>query len=161
MGSGKTSTLYEASDLLGKRQIAHAAIDVDALGIVFPLPSRDNNDVMYRNLDAVCKNYAALGITRLLLSRAIESRAELERCIDASSATNVVVCRLTASIATMGHRVREREAGIAQNDYVLRVATLNDILDDANLENFTVSTEARPVTEVTEEVLVKAGWISE
>lgn len=39
IGAGKTSTLYEASDLLAERQIAHAAIDLDALGIVYLLPS--------------------------------------------------------------------------------------------------------------------------
>ena len=33
MGAGKTSVMGEASDLLAQRQIVHAAIDLDALGV--------------------------------------------------------------------------------------------------------------------------------
>jgi hypothetical protein len=37
---------------------------------------------------------------------------------------------------------------------------LNEILDRARLEDFTISNEHRPVNEVAREMLVKAGWIS-
>src|ERR1700694_5664958 len=94
MGAGKTTLLGEASDILALRHIAHAAIDVDALGLVH-LPSAPSNDgVMYRNLQSVCNNYASLGVRRLLLARAIEDGAELELCRGIVSATNTVVCRL-------------------------------------------------------------------
>lgn len=79
MGAGKTSVLGEASDILRLRNVAHAAVDLDTLGLAY-LPSGDTNAVMYRNLDSVCKNYAALGVKRLLLARAIEDHAELELC---------------------------------------------------------------------------------
>src|SRR5439155_2706922 len=101
MGAGKTSVLAEASDILVLRQIAHAAIDVDALGLAH-LPSGASNDaVMYVNLRSVCKNYAALGVRRFLLARAIEDRGQLERCRHIVPTTNTVVCRLTASITAM------------------------------------------------------------
>jgi hypothetical protein len=58
MGAGKTSILGEASDLLAMRQIAHAAIDLDALGLAW-LPSTPDG-AMYSNLRSVCENYAAL-----------------------------------------------------------------------------------------------------
>jgi len=38
MGAGKTAVLGEASDILAQRQIIHAAIDLDALGVAH-LPS--------------------------------------------------------------------------------------------------------------------------
>ena len=80
MGAGKTTLLGEASDILALRHIAHAAIDLDALGLVH-LPSAPSNDgVMYRNLQSVCNNYSSLGVRRLLLARAMEDRAELELC---------------------------------------------------------------------------------
>jgi hypothetical protein len=60
----------------------------------------------------------------------------------------------------MEQRVRLRESGISQRDYVARVAELNTILDRAQLENFTVTNENRPLTDVARELLVKAGWIS-
>jgi hypothetical protein len=83
MGAGKTTVLGEASDLLALRHIAHAAIDLDALGLAH-LPSTanastaSNDGVMYRNLQSICKNYASVGVTRFLVARAIEERAELE-----------------------------------------------------------------------------------
>ena len=138
MGAGKTSVLGEASDILTLRHIAHAAIDLDALGIAH-LPSESGNDrVMYRNLQSVCENYASLGVRRFLLARAVENHAELELCRSAVSAKGVVVCRLAASIGTMEQRIKGAQSGISQREYVTRVTKLNDILDRARLEHFTV-----------------------
>src|SRR6266478_100752 len=114
MGSGKTSVLAEASDILALRRIAHAAIDVDALGLAH-LPSGACNDaVMYSNLRSVCKNYVDLGVQRFLLARALEDRAQLERCREIVPATKMLVCRLTAGIAAMKQRVQMRETGVSQ-----------------------------------------------
>jgi len=160
MGAGKTSVLAEASDILALRHIVHAAIDLDALGLAH-LPSAAATDgVMYRNLQSVCENYAALGITRLLLARAVEDRTELELCRRAVSAQNTVICRLTASIATMQQRVKIRESGVLQREYVNRVAILDAILDRARLEDFVVINENRSVSDAAKEMLIKAGWIS-
>jgi hypothetical protein len=160
MGAGKTAVLGEASDTLALRHIPHAAIDVDALGLAH-LPSGASNDsVMYNNLQCVCRNYAALGVHRFLLARAIEDRSELDLCREAISATNTVVCRLTANIETMQQRIELRELGVLRQEYVSRVANLNLILDHARLEDFTVTNEGRSLTEVALEMLVKAGWIS-
>jgi len=159
MGAGKTTVLGEASDILALRHIVHAAIDLDALGLAH-LPSATGNDVvMYKNLQAVCKNYASLGVSRLLLARAIEDRAQLELCRRAVSATNTVVCRLIASLEAMQRRVKMRETGALQLEYVARVAKLNAILDRAQLENFRVTNENHVLNEVAHELLVKAGWI--
>jgi hypothetical protein len=160
MGAGKTAVLAEASDILAMRHITHAAIDLDALGLAhLPLSAR-NDGVMYRNLQSVCKNYVSLGVRRFLLARAMEDREELELCRGIVSATDTVVCRLTASIEAMQQRVRMRESGVLQPEYVARVATLEVILDRARLEDFMVSNENRSLNEVAGEVLVKSGWIS-
>ncbi len=160
MGAGKTSVLGEASDILALRQIAHAAIDLDTLGLAY-LPSAANRDgVMYRNLQSICTNYDALRVKRLLLARAIETRAELELCRRSVSAENTVVCRLTASVETMEQRVRMREAGVLQQDYVGRVTELRVILDRAQLEDFVVCTQNRSITDTAQEMLTRAGWIS-
>jgi hypothetical protein len=159
MGSGKTTVLGEASDLLALRHITHAGIDLDTLGLAH-IDSGETKTLIYRNLQSVCENYDAVGVKRLLLARAIEDRAELELCRGVVSATNTVVCRLSASIETMEQRVNMRESGVAQQNYVARVAELNAILDRARLEDFIVSSSNRTVTEVAEEMLVRAGWIS-
>ena len=159
MGAGKTTVLAEASDILALRQIAHAAIDLDALGLAHLQAATCNDGVMYNNLRSVCENYAALGVQRFLLARAIEDRAQLERCRDIIPATNMVVCRLTASIEAMKRRIEMRESGVSQREYIARVTKLNVILDRARLEDFTVSNENRSLSDVALEMLVKAGWI--
>jgi hypothetical protein len=160
MGAGKTTVLAEASDILTLRQITHAAIDLDALGLVH-LPSPPVNDgLMYRNLQSLCRNYESAGVARLLLARAMEEPTELELCRSIVSASKTVVCRLTASIEAMEQRVRTRESGLLQKIYVARVAKLNDILDAARFEDFTVVNENRSLAEVAQELLIKAGWIS-
>ena len=160
MGAGKTSVLAEASDILALRKIVHAAIYLDALGLAH-LPSATGNDgVMYRNLESVCRNYAALGITRLLLARAMEDRGELELCQSIVSAANTIVCRLTASVAEMQQRVKMRETGTLQRQFVDRVVILDAILDRATLEDFAVVNENRSLSDVAQEMLIKAGWIA-
>ena len=160
MGSGKTSVLAEASDILTLRDIHHAAIDLDALGLAH-LPTPDINDeAMYRNLQSVCANYAALGVTRLLLARAMEDRAELELCRKSVSPENVIICRLTANLPTMQDRVKTRESGMLQQQFIDRVATLENILDSARLEDFSLANENRLLNQVALEMLTKAGWIT-
>jgi hypothetical protein len=160
MGAGKTTTvLAEATDILSLRHVVHAAIDLDALGLAH-LPSAARSDgVMYGNLDSVCKNYASLGVRRFLIARAMESRAELELCRSIISAANTVVCRLTANIEVMEQRVKMRELGVSQREYVARVTKLNAILDSARFEDFTVINEDRSLSEAAHEMLFKAGWI--
>ncbi|HYL61965.1 MAG TPA: hypothetical protein VE077_05020 [Candidatus Methylomirabilis sp.] len=161
MGAGKSSVLAEASDILASRHITHAAIDLDALGLAYFPSANGNDDLMYCNLESICQNYNSAGVNRLMLARALESRAELERVRKAAAAARPVVCRLTASVEVMEQRVKKRELGILQPDFVARVAKLNTILDRARLEDFSVSSENRSLTEIAREVLVKAAWIPE
>ena len=78
MGSGKTTVMAEASDLLAAHGTIHAAIDLDGLGVGH-VPEGAWPDLAYRNLAAVWENYARAGVTRLLLAEAVESAAELDR----------------------------------------------------------------------------------
>jgi hypothetical protein len=159
MGSGKTAVMAEASDILALRGIPHAAVDLDMLGFGHLPGSSTNDDVMHRNLRDVWQNYAALGVDRLLLARAIESRTHLERCVVAVGAKEVVICRLAASLETMQERIGSRELGVCRGKYIERVAILNDAMDRARLENFAVANEGRQLTEVANEVLERAHWL--
>ncbi|MGC2531018.1 MAG: hypothetical protein WA639_25000, partial [Candidatus Acidiferrum sp.] len=134
---------------------------MDALGLAHLPSATANDDVMYRNLKSVCENYVSLGVKRLLLARTLEDRDELELCRGVVQATNTLVCRLTASIGTMEQRVKMRESGVSQQEYVARVAKLDIMLERARLEDFSVTNEDRSLTEVAREMLVKAGWIAD
>jgi hypothetical protein len=160
MGSGKTTILAEASDILAQREIPHASIDMDALGGACRAPGAHSDTIMLRNLRCVSENYAAAGLPRFLLARAIESTAQLQEILSVLPARHTVICRLTASDATLRQRVRRRETGIARRQLIERLAQLNSILDQAHLEDFAIVNEGRAVTPVALELLLKAGWIS-
>jgi hypothetical protein len=160
MGAGKSAVLAEASDLLAMRNIVHAAIDLDALGLAHLSPPAVNDDAMYANLQSVCGNYASLGVRRFMVARAVESQVQLERGRRACNAESVSVCRLTASSHTLRERVRSRETGVLQEKFMARVDELDAILNRSRLEGFTVINEGRSVTAVAHEVLVRAGWIA-
>ncbi len=158
MGSGKTTVMAEASDLLIEEGIPHAALDTDGLGVVH-LANAATGDLAFRNLAAVWANYAAAGVRRLLLAEALESAARRERLREAVPGAEIVVCRLRAPLQTMQQRVRLREPGMLQETFAARVAALEKVLDSVQVEDFLVDNGDRNVTEVAREVLVRAGWL--
>lgn len=148
MGAGKTAVLAEVSDILALRQIVHAAIDLDALGLAhFPAAALADG-VMYDNLRSICADYAAMGVERFLVARGIEDDAQLKLCREIIGATSTVICRLTASRETLKRRVEMRDSGISQGEYMARIATLDAILDRSHLEDFAVINENRSLTDV-------------
>ena len=157
MGSGKTTIMAEASDLLIAAGVHHAAIDLDALGIGH-MPG-DGVDLTYRNLSAVWNNYAAAGVRRLLIASAVENRTELERIRAAIPRSEVKVCRLTAALRTMQQRVATREPGMLRDQFIARVAELERVLDVAALEDFSVRNDSRRVTDAAGEMLRRAEWL--
>ena len=159
MGSGKTTVLGEASDILLEEGAPHAVLDLDAMGTVL-LPDDAAQHVAVRNLSAIYTNFVHAGIDRILLAEAIEARADLERLRRVFTGARLVVCRLTAALETMERRVRLREPGMFQNRFVTRSRTLHETLEAAKLEDFTVVNDGRPVTAVAREVLQRAGWIA-
>jgi hypothetical protein len=114
---------------------------------------------MYENLRSICKNYAASGVQRFLLARAIEDSAQLKLCREMVPVANTLVCRVTASIETVKQRVQARNIGILQREYVARTEYLGTVLDHAQLEDFVVDNEDRQLAEVARQMLVKARWI--
>lgn len=158
MGSGKTTILGEASDLLAAAGVFHAAVDMDFLGLCH-LPNGAPRDLATRNLAAVWKNYADLGVTRLLLAEALEGGEQREEIADAIPGAAILVCRLRARLGTMQARVRLREPGMLQERYVARVGELEASLDAARVEDFAVDNDERPATVVAREVLARASWL--
>jgi hypothetical protein len=158
MGSGKTSVMAEASDLLAAAGVNHAAIDLDALGIGH-IPEGAWPDLAYQNLASIWDNYARAGATSLLIAEAVESADELDRIEAAIPGAEIVVCRLKASVETMQRRVKSREPGLLQDVFVTRVRELESILDRAEVEDFSLWNDTASITEVARELLERAGWL--
>jgi len=163
MGSGKTTMIGELSDLLATRGIAHAAIDIDAFGHAYdPTATLNLAAVAYRNVAAAVGNYVACGVTRFVLAGAIETSSELAQLHEAVGTSEVVICRLRAPVAVMQERIRLREPGMWQQQYVDRVAILDAALNRAGLEHFVVANDgSRAITDVAEEILQRAGWLQQ
>ena len=159
MGSGKTTVLGEASDLLEAAGIPHAAIDLDAVSVHL-LPDADSRRVDAGNVASLVRNCAAAGIDNFLMAVAVEDRRSLRDLREAIGEAEVTVCRLTAAPATMAARVRRREPGMRQNEFVTRSRALDEVLSTAALEDFTIENDGRNVTAVARELLARAGWIS-
>jgi hypothetical protein len=59
----------------------------------------------------------------------------------------------------MQQRVKGREPGLLQAEFVARVEELSTVLDASALEDFVIINENRSVTEVAREMLMRAGWL--
>jgi hypothetical protein len=115
---------------------------------------------MYKNLRCVCRNYAALGVRRFLVARAIEGDAQLALCREIIPAASTMVCRLIAGTEVMSRRVAARETGISRQECIARVATLHAILDSVRLEDFVMVNEKRLLHEVALEIVLRMQWIA-
>jgi hypothetical protein len=158
MGSGKTTVLGEASDILADAGIRHAALDLDALGTRL-LPDEAARDLTLRNLAGIYANVIAAGLTHILLAEAVDTKAEILRLRHAMPGGDLMVCRLTASLDTMERRLRIREPGVHQEQFVSRSRTLHETLEEAHLEDFTIPNDGRSITDVAREMLRRAEWL--
>ena len=160
MGTGKTTVLWEASDLLAEAGTPHAAIDLDWLGQMHPQRSPHSQRLVFTNLAAVWPNYLAAGAERLIVARVVEDRAELAHYQAAVPGAQPIVCRLTAPIALMHERVRIREPGM-NLEHALERATNSPQSWNGRVSRISPSTTfpGRPIGDVAREVLFRAGWL--
>jgi hypothetical protein len=160
MGTGKTTIMGEASDVLLTHGVVHAAIDGDALGCGHFPPGVSAFDLLCRNLQAVCQNCIEAGITTFVVAQVIESREELNSLQSALPHVAIIVCRLRASITTMQQRLRVREPGMFQQTFLERAVALDAMLDAAAVEHFVVTNDEKThVTDAATDLLGWAGWI--
>jgi gluconate kinase len=159
MGCGKTTVLGEASDVLSTHYIAHACVDLDAIGTVL-IPEDVAADLVRRNLAGIYANFVSAGLSHVLLAEAVENRRDLDNLRGAMPEAEIVVCRLTAAFATMESRLRVREPGMNQAKLLARARELQQVLDAAQVEDFTVVNDDRSVTAIAHEVLERAGWLA-
>ena len=132
---------------------------LDALATVL-LPDDAAQELNSRNLAAIGRNVVAAGIVRIHVAEAVETRNQFERICEALPGAAIIVCRLTASLATMESRLRVREPGMHQDRLVVRSRVLDERMEAAKLENFVVVNDGRSVTDVAREVLQRADWIA-
>jgi hypothetical protein len=161
VAAGKTVVAAEVGWQLSEREVPVAVIDLDWLAWAY-LGGRHESgridELIAANLAAMLPNYRAAGIAHYVLARALLKRATLEGVLAALPAVDLKVIRLDASPATLEARVRARDAGHEQVEHLRELPGFTRAVEEAGLEEATVSNEGRSVEQVAAEVLRVAGW---
>lgn len=160
VGSGKTSVADEIAVLLHEQALSHALLDLDWLCQAYPAPPHDpyRDELMLKNLTAIWPNYRAEGIRYLVLAHVIEDRAHLDRYREAIPEADIQIVRIVAPPELVQKRLRSREVGSFYDHLWRRSQQLASSLEGAEVEDFTVSNDERPLREVATELLTRLGW---
>jgi MoxR-like ATPase len=156
-GVGKSQVSMEASDLLERAKVPHAAIDLDGLELVWPT---GDDDLVFRNLACLWANYAAGGASRLILTRVLETKDELAKYRAAVPGAEIVVCRLRAEPATLVHRIEARgETEYVRGPLQRHTVKLAKEMDEASLEDVLFDAETNSAADIAADLLDRVGWL--
>jgi hypothetical protein len=161
VGVGKTTVGMSISERLGERSVAHALVDLDWLRWRHPAPEYDPFHVALgmKNLAAVCANYRAEGIERLILVDVVETREQKEDYEAALPGSRVLIARLAAPLDTILGRLAGRETGDSLEWYRRRAPELMGIMERNRVEDLLVDTDGKTPAETADELLQEIGWI--
>ena len=156
LGAGKTATAMAAYDILEQRGVPVAFVDLDGLSYCRPSKGPYNEELVLEAIGRLWPVYRAAGAKRLVLARVVETREALQRYEDVLGCRQIIVCRVTASPSTCEARLRAREPDSELASHLARTQEVEGILQRAQLEDFTVENEGRPIEETAQEVLVRS-----
>jgi len=141
-GVGKTSVLTALADALGDDDLAHAAIEVEALRWAHPALG-EKREMLH--LKALSTMYREAGYDVLLLARTIETDTDLLRLLEAVGADERFVVRLEAHPATLVDRIvaREPESWSGLSQLVEHTRRLALSMPDLNGIDLVLSTDGR------------------
>jgi hypothetical protein len=105
-GAGKTSVLTALVDLLSDDDVAHAAVEVEALVWMHPALSEAQ---WMRHVQAMCELHREAGHRLLLVAQTLESDDDVAQLLRAVGADEYFLVRLEARAATLVERLVERE----------------------------------------------------
>jgi len=95
-GSGKTNVLTALHDALAESDVAHAVIEVEAVGWAHP---RLSDEQSFRHLESVCGAYRAAGCPLILVGATATSADYLAAVLAAIAADDYLVVRLEATLS--------------------------------------------------------------
>ncbi len=163
VGVGKTTVAEEMGMLLLDAKVPHATVDFDQLTACYPRPADDDRwgtKLGLMNLAALWKNYERSGARRLLIARVLESRSELDGYREAVPGADILVVRLRAAPETLQSRVRRRGPGRGTEWHLHRAVELAPLMDAQHVEDVLVETDGRDATNIAQDILLRAGWLT-
>jgi chloramphenicol 3-O-phosphotransferase len=105
-GAGKSTVLTALMNLLEADDVRYAAIEMEALALVHPLP---DDDAAFRHIEFVAASFRDRGYPRLLVSATIEDDEYLRRLLAALPSDDVLLVRLDAPPEVLHERLTRRE----------------------------------------------------
>ena len=155
-GSGKSTLANAIAEQLRQLNVAHAVIDIDELGRVYP---ELGSSLAWTNLGAMWPNYALISNLKVILPACIDSKKDVEALRNAAPCKEITICELVASDSTLKDRVTKREP----NEYwQIKLRNLVDKYvskDSADkFGDFRVRTDDRSVDDAAQEILERLGW---
>ncbi len=161
VGAGKTTTMDAMGTILRGAGIPHALIDLDGLRNAWPAPDDDpfNIRIAQVNLAAMSDTYRQFGAQMLVVAGVLESLDERDRC-EAMIGSHMTVVRLRPYAEAIRERLWQRHHGDdAERDWHLdRAGVLDNILDEAKLDDAVVEVGRDLPLEVAKKVLASAGF---
>lgn len=160
MGAGKTTVAYEVSIKLRAAATSHVVID-DELALFFPRPSDDPTGEHLRTeaLRSLWRTYAAAGVERIVLARALEDEAALVALREAIPDAEITVFILDASLATLYERIDQKGVPSARDWCRKRASELLAAWTSEPLDVQIVQTNGRSPADVAAEIVSRSGWL--
>lgn len=155
-GSGKTTLANAIAELLRRMDVAHAVIDVDELGRIYP---ELDISLGWNNLRAMWANYVTVPNLKVILSVCIDSKQDLDALRNATPCKDFTICELVANDSILKARVTSREP----NEYwrsKLRALVDKHISKDFadRFGDFRVRTDEKSIDDAAQEILERLGW---
>jgi hypothetical protein len=156
-GAGKSSVAAEIAYLLELRGERFALLDLDYLSwATCGDGTRASNFAMLeRNLAAVAANYAAAGVTRLVLAYFVCDDGEVQR-LCAAAGVPLRVVRLDLSAMEITRRLATDVTSGRQDDLDVALASMA-AGHGVGCEEMAIAND-RPVGTVAQEILAYLGW---
>lgn len=155
-GAGKSTLANAIAERLRQLNQAHAVIDVDELGRIFP---ELGSSLGWANLRAIWPNYAAVANLKVILPVCIDGKRDLEELRNATPSEKFTICELVANESTVKERVTKREP----SEYWQRKLRMlvdkyisKDLSD--NFADFRVRTDNKSIDDAAQEILEYLRW---
>jgi hypothetical protein len=161
LGAGKTSVAIEVAHQLDGFGIRYAVVDLDWLCWAGPdVTSEGLRQLLQRNLSAVAANLAEIGVTRIVLARALRDPADRAAVEAALPGSDLVVVRLLVEPAEALARVQARDRGSELDHIGAQADAIRTDVARTALADLDVDTSGtRALTTVATEVLHRTAWL--
>lgn len=150
VGAGKTTTAATLAEMLEKRDVSCAAIDMDALRWFHPTPADDpfGTAVGYRHLAFMAETYRSMGIPTLILADVVETSEDRRKLAEALKGYSLVIVRLDVALERMQDRLRQRESEAQLAWHLNRASELQGIMERNGIGDIVVAVDAESPEEV-------------